>query len=236
MLAKLVLSYHKETDTFYFTSLKMGQTFIRTPEGCGNSTHFEIYSKFDSEANTQRGFEYETFWFYTFDEEDVSWNDFLKLSGATSFEDILSRNCTLITRHPKSRFYSGVSETLMDVLQSNFDMNYDEAMKYAVSKPFFNWIDLKVENTKFIRDFFENQHLLPINRIYLVIRRPHHKVVDISELKNLFPQGEAVNVKNHMTKALINGTSNVYDYMFNLWIPMYNIELHNYNKLLNGPT
>ena len=47
------------------------------------------------------------FWFYTFDEMDTSFKDFLKLTNTKSFEEILEKECIIVTRESRDRFNSG---------------------------------------------------------------------------------------------------------------------------------
>ena len=122
-----------------------------------------------------RGWERDDHWFYTFDEKNISFNDFLKISNKKDFEDILSSKCTIVTRNPKERFDSGFSQVLFEEIlyRNNIfnDIDHDKINEWMLTDDGLNFMINFLERDDSVKLLLENSHLKPINEIYLSIKK-----------------------------------------------------------------
>ena len=224
--SNLILSYNKSQDKIYITTLKSANLHIRLC--CGNAFQIEVYHPI-SDADKSRGWQEGDFWFYTFDEMDTSFKDFLKLTNTKSFEEILEKECIIVTREPRDRFNSGLAQSI-----------FEEVMKKGLEKDVINdWV-ITDEGIDYIKklckgqSLLHNPHLFPINNIFLQIQKPHHEVIDISELNDALGMGltEYSNVQKNYYTQYFSKINDEIEKLYSDWLDIYSHkEIDNYYKL-----
>ena len=181
-----------------------------------------------------RGWERDGHWFYTFDEKNISFNDFLKISNKNDFEDILSSKCTIVTRNPKERFDSGFSQALFEEIlyRNNIfnDIDHDKINEWMLTDDGLRFMIKFLEGHDSIKLLLENSHLKPINEIYLSIAKPHHKIIDISELGNVHPF--IVNEKKSFYTQYLPKLTKYRDILYSEWLDIYGKkDIESYNEI-----
>ena len=229
--SELIIVYDKENDEFYFTTLKIGQTYLKGLYEY--TTHIEIQYPL-THGNKERGWERDDHWFYTFDEKNISFNDFLKISNKKDFEDILSSKCTIVTRNPKERFDSGFSQALFEEIlyRSNIfnSVDHDVINEWMLTDDGLNYMIKFLEGDTSVKLLLENSHLKPINEVYLSIAKPHHKIIDISELGNV--HRFIVNEKKSFYTQYLPKLTKYKDNVYSKWLDIYGKkDIESYNEI-----
>ena len=144
-------------------------------------------------------------------------------------EEILEKECIIVTREPRDRFNSGLAQSI-----------FEEVMKKGLEKDVINdWV-ITDEGIDYIKklckgqSLLHNPHLFPINNIFLQIQKPHHKVIDISELNDALGMGltEYSNVQKNYYTQYFSKINDEIEKLYSDWLDIYSHkEIDNYYKL-----
>lgn len=224
--SNLILSYNKSQDKIYITTLKSANLHIR--HSCGNAFQIEVHYPI-SDANKSRGWQEGDFWFYTFDEMDTSFKDFLKLTNTKSFEEILEKECIIVTREPRDRFNSGLAQAIFEKVMKR-GLETDVINEWVITDEGMSYVKEIVKD----KSLLNNPHLYPINDIYLQVQKPHHKVIDISELNDELGVeiNSSSNVRKNYYTQYFNKINDEIEKLYSDWLDIYSHkEIDNYYKL-----
>ena len=84
------------------------------------------------------------------------------------------------------------------------------------------------------QSLLHNPHLFPINNIFLQIQKPHHEVIDISELNDALGMGltEYSNVQKNYYTQYFSKINDEIEKLYSDWLDIYSHkEIDNYYKL-----
>tara|TARA_B100001057_G_scaffold446526_1_gene485137 strand:+ start:3857 stop:4552 length:696 start_codon:yes stop_codon:yes gene_type:complete len=224
--SNLILSYNKSQDKIYITTLKSANLHIR--HSCGNAFQIEVHYPI-SDADKRKGWQEGNFWFYTFDEMFTSFKDFLKLTNTKNFEEILEKDCVIVTREPKARFNSGLAQAIFEKVMKK-GLETDVINEWVITDEGLSYVKEIVKD----KSLLNNPHFYPINDIYLQVQKPHHKVIDISELNDELGVeiNSSSNVRKNYYTQYFNKINDEIEKLYSYWLDIYSHkEIDNYYKL-----
>jgi hypothetical protein len=205
----IILSYDESNDRIIVNSQKLGQTYISKYLP---GLHLE---RIVEGARDKHRIKWKGDAYHPFEEQDRTWSEFLDMTGCKDIEDIFSKDLHFVVRHPKKRFFSGITELVSQSLKTH-DI-WSEGSRFRDDIDWYKFLSSSegqdlMKNEMLDKDIehYDDVHIYPILDWINYIWKDNYKIIDLKDLSNWVGSTEPRIELGELRGTHFNNKSSIY--------------------------